>query len=129
MPRKKTIHEGDAQLPNGGIANPELYAQLCEPHDSVDAVRKAFAAFGADLRKIRIKHRIPDTTCVFMANVLDENGDVMPYASITHNGAVERQAPMLAWALGKVEALDHARLDELRRNARDTGPSPVEVTP
>lgn len=97
---------------NDGTHNPALYRQLSEPFAGADAANDAIAAFFADVRAAREKHRIADVQVV--VSVAIDYGEHQGQAVTSHGlGDSLRAESMLAWALGKEQTERRASIARL----------------
>lgn len=104
---EQTVAEGK-DVPKLGevIRDPATYAEMVKPR-TVEEAAQATAAFFADVRELRIKHRIADTVTVASV-VVDKVGPMTCYA---HNGDSANVLPMLAQAFGSERKRLDAALD------------------
>lgn len=93
-----------------GIHDPALYAEMAVPFATRDEANDALSVFFADLRALRIKHRIADVVAVACVNVTR----VGPIITWAQNGDAAKGSFMLAWGLGASERSDKELLDTVR---------------
>ncbi len=93
-------------LPNTG-----LYLELCYPKEFPDQANSDIREFFKELRELREKYRLPDVLCIVSCFVRYES-EVGHVTTFNHNGNELETEPMLAYALGMVQAERRARINK-----------------
>jgi hypothetical protein len=87
------------------INDPANYLKLSEPFDSPDEANAALSRFMVEVREARQKHRIADCSVAVAVSVRYEDGTEGVAMTCSHNGDHDKAEPLLAFALGKEQAL------------------------
>ncbi len=93
------------------LHNTKLYLELCLPKESVDKANADVAEFFRELRELREKYGLPDVLCIISCFVY-YGSEVGHVTTLTHNGNELEAEPMLAYALGSVQAERRARINQ-----------------
>jgi hypothetical protein len=102
------------------IHNADVYREMSEPFESLEAADAALAAFDKELRELRVKHKITDVLCVTHFNTLI-NGKEQEHFATSLVGSVLMGEGMAAYAFGSEKARARQRIARLLAEAAKGG--------
>lgn len=100
------------------IIAPDTYRIMCEPHESMAVLEKAWESFFEETREIRAKHRIADVLIVAEMNVITESGAEGVVRAMGSMGNSDNAERLAAFALGSASAEREQKIAELSKAKR-----------
>jgi len=92
---------------------------MSEPFDTIEQADAAMDAFAADVRALRVKHRLADVYVVMMVPHRGDAGREGQVISRFSMGDTLKSEAMVAWALGREQAAHREFVERLLAGSAD----------
>jgi hypothetical protein len=100
-------------------ANPELFARMSAPFDTLDEANDALSAFFEDVSAAREKHRIKNVVVIAEIATRDADGE-RPGAASFSCGDVSAVLPMVARKYGEEREAFEQLIDGMQKDGRES---------